>query len=53
VVGLGALACGVGILVAYPVAYVALALIYLRVSGRGKRKKRTAAKSAGGEVAVE
>jgi len=38
VLGLGALACGLGVLVAYPIAYVAQAMVYLRLSGRWRKK---------------
>ncbi len=42
VMGLGAMACGVGILLAYPIAYVAAAIVYLRISGRWRKKMQPA-----------
>ena len=35
----GVLACGVGVLVAYPFVYVAAAIVYLRLTGRKERRR--------------
>lgn len=39
----GSVACGVGVLVAYPITGVATAIVYLRLSGRGRKKRKTSA----------
>lgn len=43
IVALGSLACGVGVLLAVPIVQVAFAIVYLRMSGRGKKRKKKAA----------